>query len=290
MNIILTNIQNEVIIGHLLGDATLTMGNRCKNPHFVIGRISTDDVYAKWTAGILSNLLGDNGVSYYDIFDKRTKQVYHRVTVRTKALECLRPYYMEWYKNKIKVIPNIKLTPLIVAIWFADDGWISCRRSKKSNGDICNSYHYEIGFATNGFSFDEVSYLRDLLKNEIGIEFHINKTKSNCNKGWTLRHSTKGAIALVNYIKDVFPPLTRKSDKWKKDVDLWKKMWYPKCIFCNSDYIHHIGKNKSGSDQFKCLRCKKNYRSKYKELQGQVKSAKYINNLCQINQTHLETG
>jgi hypothetical protein len=170
---------------------------------------------------------------------------------------------------------------MVIAIWFADDGWLSRRASKLKNGDSCKVGHYEGGFATNDFSYKEVCRLKALLENTIGSKFTIVKTKSQCNRGWVILFTTKTAIKLVNYIKDVFPPLKRKSDKWKNGVDLWRKLWYPRCIFCNSDKRHHVGKNRAMSDQFKCLSCGKYYRNYYKQLQGGVKTAKYINNLCQ---------
>ena len=290
MNTKLTSEQIEILTGHLLGDGGFIMGKRCINPRFVVGRAAKDDVYAVWSSKKLENLIGNKGVTYCSVYDKRTKKTYDRVTVRTIASELLLPLYKIWYDGRIKRVPAIRLSPLIVAIWFADDGWISLRKSKKTDGTDCNTNHYEVGFATNGFTYTEVKYLRDLLTLEIGIEFHINKTKSNCNRGWVLRHSTNGMIALVNYIKDIFPPLKRKSKQWGKGVDLWKKEWYPNCIFCNSDKRHHIGKTKSGSEQFRCLHCGKNYRSCYKQLQGEVKTAKYINNLCKTNLILSGTG
>lgn len=60
---------------------------------------------------------------------------------------------------------------------------------------------------------------------------------------------------------------------------MWKKIWYPKCIYCDSNSVHHIGKNKTGSNRFKCISCGKNYRDVYKQFQGEIKNAKYIENL-----------
>jgi len=280
MNIELTPQQKEILIGHLLGDGGFILGKRCINPRFVIGRSAKDFEYTLWSSKILHNLLGSNGISYFDVYDKRTKRIYKRITLRTKSLKELLPFFQQWYPENKKIVPSsIKLTPLIVAVWFADDGWISCRKSKKDSGELCNTHYYECGFSTNGFDYDEVVLLRNLLTTAIGVEFHIYKTKPNCKKGYIIRHSTKGTIALINYIKNIFPPLIRKSNIWKKGVDLWKKEWYPKCIFCNSSNIHHIGKNKMGSNQFKCISCNKNYRDVYKQLQGGVKKAKFINNI-----------
>lgn len=274
--------QRQIVIGSLLGDGHLWLGDRCINPYFCINRSLKDQEYLKWEAKKLENYLGNNGVSFYDIFDKRTQKIYKRISLRTRADSEFLLFFNEWYPNKKKIIPdNLTLTPLIVAIWFADDGHISRRLSLRKDGKNCQMGHYEGSIATNGFMYDEVIRVKKLLESVTDGEFSITETKNNKNSGAVIKFTTKTAIKLIKYIKDVFPPLYRKSSVWNSGVDLWRKEWYPNCIFCNSEKRHHVGFGKSGADQFRCLSCGKHFLSSYKQLQGDVKTAKYIENLCQ---------
>lgn len=273
--------QRQVIIGSLLGDGHLCVGNRCINPYFCINRSSKDEEYLRWESKKLENYLGNNGISFYDIFDKRTQKTYKRISLRTRADSDFLSFFKEWYPNKKKIIPaDLILTPLIVAIWFADDGHISRRLSLRNDGKTCKVGHYEGSIATNGFTYDEVVRLKELLEHVTGGKFSISKIKNNEPRGAVIKFTTKTAIKLIKYIKDVFPPLSRKSNVWNSGVDLWRKEWYPNCIFCNSEKRHHVGFGSSGAHQFRCLDCGKHFLSNYKQLQGEVKTAKYINNLC----------
>lgn len=79
-------------------------------------------------------------------------------SVQNVYFNYLRDY---WYPNGIKIIPqDLKLNNLALAIWYMDDGY-------SSKG------HY---FCTNGFSFEDVKTLQDILLNQFEIESTIQTT------------------------------------------------------------------------------------------------------------------
>lgn len=90
-----------------------------------------------------------------------------------------------WYPNNFKRVPKeLRLTPLTLAIWFMDDG------SKHSSG-----YYLH----TQGFCFEDISFLKSLLKKDLDIESTIHKANS---KQWFL-YIPKKSVFLFNKI--VFP-------------------------------------------------------------------------------------
>ena len=87
MNDIITNEQRQILVGSLLGDGHLYLGIRCVNPYFAINRAAADKEYLMWEAEKLTPFLGDKGVSFFDVFDKRTQKTYRRISLRTRSDE-----------------------------------------------------------------------------------------------------------------------------------------------------------------------------------------------------------
>jgi hypothetical protein len=114
---ILNNIQHQVLIGGLLGDSCLEMGNKSKNARLKIERQLLDKNYLEWQYSIFKNLCSA-GIKEYNRFDKRYNKYYNSCYFKTKTSELLTAYYNKWYINKIKCIPNdIELTSLVLAIY-----------------------------------------------------------------------------------------------------------------------------------------------------------------------------
>src|SRR5208283_1932567 len=120
----LTSEQEQVLIGGLLGDFYLYPKDRHYNAGISSTRAATDKPYMEYEYAIFKEFCSDiiNETSY---FDRRTNKTYERVFFRTRVSEVFTAYKDKWYPNGEKIVPrDLKLTPLICAIWFCDDGSI----------------------------------------------------------------------------------------------------------------------------------------------------------------------
>ena len=206
---VLNDIQYQVMIGGLLGDSYLYLYEHHINAGLAIGRSSKDKEYLEYQFEVFKNFCSV-GIKDKVYFDKRTLKTYYNSYFRTVVCEPFTILRKEWYPEGIKIVPkSLKLTPLICAIWFCDDGTI-CKQYKNS---------LRIALSTDGFKKSEVKFLKHLLLDEIKIPFSITK-KPNREKdeGYYLYISRKEYIkTFVNYISPVFPvSMKRKSDIWKE--------------------------------------------------------------------------
>ena len=202
----LSKIQYEVLIGGLLGDTHLSC--RDKNPHIQINRQRRDLKYLTWQFNIFKDFCTERGITHSDVFDKRTNKSYPSSRFRTRNCEILMPIYNDWYVNKKKIVPkNFEFTPLILAIWFADDGKISS----------IGRNELRLVLATNGFKHEEVFYLADKLSKYLKSTFRVCRQKS---EQYTIEGSSDSTYEFIKCISKDFDlfGLDRKN-KWKnKDL------------------------------------------------------------------------
>ena len=194
--------QDQVLIGGLLGDFYLYQNVNHFNAGIASGRAVKDKKYMEYEYDLFKDFCND-GIKERNYFDKRTNKTYYGVWFRTRVSKVFTPYKKKWYPNGTKIVPqDLKLTPLICAIWFCDDG--SVIRVSKTN---C-----KLQLATDGFKKKEVEFLSSLLQKEIGGEFKVYAKEGNfviC-----AYHDT--AIKFIKYIQSEFPKsMKRKSNKWK---------------------------------------------------------------------------
>lgn len=193
----INNQQNSLIIGSMLGDGHLRKRKETWNSSLEIKRSQKDLNYAENQFEILKPLCTNKGFKLFNRFDKRTNKIYSSVSISTKSLDCFNNYYKDWYLNKKKIVPNnLHLDSLSIAIWLFDDGCI-----KRNNNRL------EISFYTNAFSFEEASYLKDLLSNRYNETFLI----SNIRNQYYIRGGDSCAVSIAQDIKDYFYLLPRKS-------------------------------------------------------------------------------
>jgi len=103
-------------------------------------------------------------------------------------------YRRKWYPEGKKIIPrDLKLTPLILARWIADDGCIM----------IKNNNSYRISFSTDCFSYNDVMFLKQLIEEFINkplsIEIH-GKNKEN-EMRYRIVSSHNASVAIIDIIK-----------------------------------------------------------------------------------------
>lgn len=161
----LNDVQREVLVGILLGDAhleTQTNGNSwrlcCEQAEKQHGE------YLQHLYDIFRPFIGQEETS-----EKKGPKK-QNLSFRTTVQDCLR-YYAELFyvqksngKFKKRVPGNIKdlLTDRVLAYWYMDDG---ARKGPDRTGKTLH---------TEGFSYEEVVMLRDAL-NSIGILTSVNR-------------------------------------------------------------------------------------------------------------------
>lgn len=201
----LTNAQHEILIGSLLGDGCLFKSKNSKYPILSILRSLKDKQYLEWEYSFFKDFCLSNfkDSSYFDI---RTNKTYYTSKFVIRSVEVFNNYYNDWYYNGVKLIPkNLELTSLILTIWFCDDGSIS-----KPGSD----YRLYLKLATNGFSFNDVEYLKSLLESRFDEKFTINKS----NNQPVLKGNDNATRAFLSEIDEYMPnSMLRKSNIWRDD-------------------------------------------------------------------------
>jgi hypothetical protein len=109
----LSGVQHEIIIGTLMGDGAM----RCKtNALLEVNHSVHQRFYVDWKYRHLEPLVSTP--------PKLRKGNGNRIACRfvTRSLPELTPYYRLFYESGRKRIPEVKLSPLTMAVWFMDDG------------------------------------------------------------------------------------------------------------------------------------------------------------------------
>jgi len=204
-----TSKQLEFINGSLLGDGWLS-GNKNK-PH------------QNWHYSLLQSKLDNNGVDKgkymnwcYSVISPYSCRIRDRImknnlkfTLKKDAYNCYEfnthrhpiwnAFAKKWYlhdekgipiRNKIeriiKIVPkDLKLTPLTVCIWYMEDGY---NAQKDANITLC----------TNGFSIEECNFLRERLKEDLGVS---HTSIQYDRKQPTIYIGTKSYFDFINIIK-----------------------------------------------------------------------------------------
>jgi len=192
-NLKLNRIQEEIITGHMLGDGCIVKPFR--NSVFKLRRSYNDFEYLDWTYNNFKNL-STNGIIISDNYNKIYKKMHKACAFQTMALNCLNKYREKWYPNGIKIVPrDLKLTPLILAIWVADDGCIK----KYSNSSL-------IEFATQSFIYEDVIFLKKMLENFVGEEFNIYKLNEKICVIKKDQYMISGSSKACNKVLEIIKP------------------------------------------------------------------------------------
>jgi len=236
----------------MLGDGHLEMSKRGKNACVRITRMFSDHSYNTWLAKEFSEY--NPVVIDDDYWDKRTNKTYQRSRLRLKCDDSFTIFWHKWYTNRVKHIPDdIKITPLSLAIWFADDGSIS-KIGPRQLG---------IKFATHSFNENEVIRLQTLINALTGSCVKIYPD----NNHFILHGSTKSALAVAAVI-DSHCPLTRKAVVWRP-LNQWERETLPPCKWCKSTFVSKFGFDAQKKQKYKCKICRKVFRDRYTRKQDE---------------------
>src|ERR1700686_1390993 len=169
----LTDLQHNTLIGLMLGDGHLTMGDSNINARLMVGRSIKDENYLRYEMDIFENFLSpryqDKIPGYDTSIDKRTGKAKNECNFSTSAHPSFTPYYLSWYKDidgkRTKIIPsNLQLNEQIIAQWIADDGSVGYNKLP---------YRFVVEISTHGFTQDEVNFLSKLLSDRYHEEFLV---------------------------------------------------------------------------------------------------------------------
>lgn len=187
-NMDITNEQEQIIIGSLLGDGHIGYsGKLSKNCRLTISHSIKQLEYLKFKYNILKSLCNKE-ISIKNRIDNRFNNISHKMcTIKTKSLINLTTYQNNWYINNKKHIfisDFEKIEALGLAIWFMDDGY----HSNKS-----------LIIATNSFIKDDLVKVQKVLFDKFNIETIIRKD----NQLYIRRKSNK---IFINLIKSYIIP------------------------------------------------------------------------------------
>jgi hypothetical protein len=199
---LLTEVQSEIIVGSLLGDGTIKTGS--SNCSFSKKQCAKYRNYIDWHHKVLNpyssriaefhsteRLVGDKGIIVERRKVERYLAGYSFWTHQHPVFTDLRH---KWYPEGKKIVPpDIKLTPLTIAIWFCDDG--------------NNSFsHREAKIATQSFTKKEGEHLCDLL-HDFGIrpKIDIKVSPKTGTKQPILKMNSTSYDNLIDLIKPHVP-------------------------------------------------------------------------------------
>lgn len=181
-------IDNSFITGCLLGDSSIQ-----KTGRICTLRAQADLEYLKFQHQRLKPYLAENNkIGMRGVYDNRTNKTYYCCSFMTRnTIEFynLRQY---WYPHGKKIVPNIKIDPEILSIWFHDDGYIS-----RTTINAC-----VVGLSTHCFTKTEVLYLKESLSEFLNCKFNMYTDDGHQFK---LRTCTDGAIKLCRVVNSYFP-------------------------------------------------------------------------------------
>jgi LAGLIDADG DNA endonuclease family len=191
----LTMSIKQVILGSILGDGSLKIAKNYKNARYSEQHSIIQKNYLMWKFSILSKELGGNFiVTKLDISSfSKNKKVFYQSKVNSKLTEL---HVLTHKKNK-KLIKRSWLNclqPLALAIWWCDDGSLTCQGRQ---GVLC----------TDSFSFEEqkiiVKYLKKVWQIECIIFENIIKYKNKVTKKYRIRFASK--IQLEKFLTVILP-------------------------------------------------------------------------------------
>ena len=178
----LTQLQRSVIIGSILGDGYLRIFPGRKDALLEINHSFNQKEYVDWKYSALENVC----VSPPKTRKGNGKRIAYRFY--TKQLSELTNLYRLFYRNGKKAIPRtIILDPVILSVWFMDDG-SKCRD--------CDVY-----LNTQQFSAGDQKILIAALR-ELGLDTRMNKDKTY----YRLRFLKSSVTKLRQLLSDIVIP------------------------------------------------------------------------------------
>lgn len=174
----LTQLQRSIIIGTILGDGYLRIVPGRKNAFLEVNHTFHQRDYVDWKFKMLESLCKSGPV----VRRGNGNRIAYRFTTRQSGE--ISELYKRFYQGKKKVIPdNLYLDPLMLAVWYMDDG----SKCGKDN----------VYLNTQQFDLADQERCRSLLK-QLEIETTLNKDKTY----WRIRVKK---YSMSKFFKLIYP-------------------------------------------------------------------------------------
>lgn len=182
--------KGEVLTGIMLGDGSVAGSNR----NSVEWSHKSEHVeYVRYVKDLLGNLSGKGKT--------RTRQSGFGTEMsgeRTQALPTIRNFVRDWDR---KIPDEIKLTPMVLAIWYMDDGSLSHHFKQQDRAEI----------ATCSFTDEQIETLRKSLTDYgfTNFTFYQSQNRNGLSDRayWRLRLNKDDAEKLFKDIRHLVPPV-----------------------------------------------------------------------------------
>lgn len=193
--LVVTDRQREVIIGSLLGDGTMRIGQAGRNANFKVEHGLAQRALVEWKYLELESLVFTGpklSFRYRDMGERYPKSWWFR-TIRHPVLsDIYRAFYTgEAYRTGRKRIPNdieASLTPLALAVWIMDDGGYTRSR---------------IDISTYSFLLKEIQLLTNSFKSRYGLRVTHYRDR---DKGYRMYFNQKETAKFVQIIRPYIIP------------------------------------------------------------------------------------
>ena|SRR3989344_732869 len=153
----LTQRQEEILIGTILGDGHLEKLYTPESSRLKVEHSYKQKDYVDWLYGEFKNWVRTEPKPK---IKKVWGKIHKNYGFSTYGHRLLGNFQKEFYTEKKKIIPADlvnHITPLVLAVWYMDDGSI---KSSKHKGIFLN---------TQSFNEEDVKKLQDVLRNMFGI-------------------------------------------------------------------------------------------------------------------------
>lgn len=174
----LTTIQCEILVGILLGDASLQTESNGRTYRLRLVQSEEHKDYLFHLYDIFKNLTLSPPIraSFFD--PRKAGKKYFRWSFSTTQHACFRFYGHQFYDGNKKKVPNLIhkwLTPRSIAYWYMDDG------AQKWKGKSLG-----VRFCTDNFIYKDVELLTHVLSEKYSLKTSLQKKGS----GWRIYIST----------------------------------------------------------------------------------------------------
>ena len=145
-----------MIIGGLLGDGSLTMGQRALVPVYRERHGMAQEGYLQWKADVLTRLKPRLVPHMAKIGDREYPGVYLTTLANPTLQE-----FMDFYDGRKKIVPEKfvdELNPLGLAVWLQDDGTLCAPRGNPLYA------HPTMNICSQGFTWEENEMLVERIR------------------------------------------------------------------------------------------------------------------------------
>lgn len=163
----LTHVQSEILVGILLGDASLQTDNKGRTYRLRISQSEKHKSYVFHLYEVFKNLTTSSPVKYKFKDPRSPGKTFTRWSFATTQNACFRFYGHQFYNGSKKKVPKLIhrwLTPKAIAYWYMDDG------AQKWKGKSLG-----VRFCTDNFTLAEVKRLAKVLTELYSLKVSIQK-------------------------------------------------------------------------------------------------------------------